>query len=370
MQTITEGKAKIQIDKKLEWADVSKDMPIFYNPQMKLNRDISVILLNATDKKDMQICDLLAGSGIRSIRFLKELKKGKIETIIINDYEKESSSSIEKNIELNKIKNKKITFKTKRAEEERQFIEVTNKDANMLMLESSGFDYIDIDPFGTPNPFLENAIKRISRNGILAVTATDTSALCGTFENACLRKYWAKPLHNEQMHEIGLRILIRKVQLMGAHQKKALLPIFCHSSDHYMRVYFACEKGRTKVDEILKMHKHFHDKINDINDVGPIWTGKLWDEKLVNAMIKEAKKTQEYSEAYKLIKKISGEMKIDVVGFYDMHKVCKLLKIYVPKKEILIKKIKNYGYKVAETHFNENGLKSDISYEELKKILE
>ncbi|MCU0373510.1 MAG: ATP-binding protein, partial [Ignavibacteria bacterium] len=42
-----------------------------------------------------------------------------------------------------------------------------------------GFDYIDIDPFGSPCPFLDAAIKRLSRGGILAVTATDTSALAG-----------------------------------------------------------------------------------------------------------------------------------------------------------------------------------------------
>ena len=38
------------------------------------------------------------------------------------------------------------------------------------------FDYIDIDPFGSPNPFLAAAIGRITRNGIVAVTATDTAS--------------------------------------------------------------------------------------------------------------------------------------------------------------------------------------------------
>ncbi len=355
---ITEGKAKILLDKEREWAEVSSQMPVFYNPQMTMNRDISILLLNAADKTDMQICDLLAGSGIRSIRFLLELKKGKIKNITINDYDKESYEAIKKNLELNKIKS--------------VYINVTNKEADLLLIESSGFDYIDIDPFGTPNPFLEISVKRISRDGILAVTATDTSALCGTYENACKRKYWATPLRNELMHEIGIRILIRKVQLIGAHHKKALIPIFSYAGDHYMRIYLRCDKGKTKVDEVLKLHKHFHDTINDIKDVGPLWTGKLWDEKLVKQMLKEADKSKIYSEAGKFIHEISREAEVDalgVVGFYDLPKISKLLKIHVPKKELVIGKIRKAGFKVADTHFARNGLKSDIGYEELKKIL-
>lgn len=355
METLTEGKAKIIVDKERTWAEVSKKMPVFYNPQMKLNRDISVLLLNCVDDKQMQICDLLAGSGIRSIRFLKELKKSKIKEITINDYDEKTADSIKKNLKLNKIKSKDI--------------KVMNKEANILLLESSGYDYIEIDPFGTPNPYLESAAKRIAREGILAVTATDTSALCGTYENACKRKYWAQPLRNELMHEIGTRILIRKVQLIGAHNKKALTPIFCHASDHYMRVYFRSEKGKKKVDEIIKQHDFFHDKVNDIDKVGPIWTGNLWDNKLAKEMLKQAKKSKTYGDAARLLAIIAKESEIETIGFYDIHAICKKMKIEAIKKELIMKKIKSLGHKSAETHFARNGLRSDIGFEEMKEIL-
>ena len=44
------------------------------------------------------------------------------------------------------------------------------------------------------------------------------------------------------MHEIGLRILIRRVQLAGSVYDKALIPILSYSKEHYMRVFFKCEK--------------------------------------------------------------------------------------------------------------------------------
>lgn len=340
---IEEGKAKAKVPKPAKV--VSKEMSVFYNPAMKLNRDISVLLLNAIDKKGMRIADILAASGIRSIRFIKELNKGKINEISINDYSKDSIKLIINNLKINKInKNNKI--------------KITNLDANLFLLNSTGFDYIDIDPFGTPNPFLDSAVKRISRDGILAVTATDTAALSGTFPDACKRKYWAVPLRNELMHEVGLRILIRKVQLIGAQFDKALTPVFSYSMHHYLRVFFRCEKGKKAVDNIIAQHGHF-------SNAGPMWLGKLWDSKLVDRIYKINKE----ESIKKFISIIKNESKLNVIGFYDVHKLCKRNKLKIPKRELIIKRIRNSGYKVSETHFNPNGLKSNIGEKGLIRIL-
>ena len=90
-ELIKEGKAIVQVftDKK-----ISKDLPVFYNPVMRLNRDISVVLLLALGKKDMRIGDVLAGSGVRSVRFLKELPKAMVESVCINDGGEEAVSLI------------------------------------------------------------------------------------------------------------------------------------------------------------------------------------------------------------------------------------------------------------------------------------
>jgi tRNA (guanine26-N2/guanine27-N2)-dimethyltransferase len=293
----------------------------------------------------MRIADILAASGIRSIRFVKELPKSKINEIHINDYSRESLKLINENLKINKLnKNKKI--------------KVTNEDANLFLLNSTGFDYIDIDPFGTPNPFLDSSVRRLSREGILAVTATDTAALSGTYPSACVRKYWAKPLRNEIMHEVGLRILIRKVQLIGAQYDKALVPIFSYSKEHYLRVFFKCEKGKKTVDYVLKQQGMF-------NDAGPMWLGKLWDNKLVSKM----SSINEDESIKKFVSIIKEEAKIDVIGFFDIHRLCKRNKLMIPKRDLIINKIKKAGYKVSETHFNPNGLRSNIDEKKLIRIL-
>ena len=93
---------------------------------MALNRSISILILKAIPNKNMQIGLPLAGTGIRGIRMLKELKKEKIKFIYFNDNSKNAVNIIKKNLKLNKIKSK---------------IKLHNQDANEFILENKGFDY-------------------------------------------------------------------------------------------------------------------------------------------------------------------------------------------------------------------------------------
>lgn len=42
-----------------------------------------------------------------------------------------------------------------------------------------GWDFIDVDPFGSCLPFLEAAVAGVNDGGVLAVAATDLAVLCG-----------------------------------------------------------------------------------------------------------------------------------------------------------------------------------------------
>lgn len=393
MQIIKEEKANIYG----ELGKVSKKLDVFYNPVMKFNRDITILLLNCIPNTQIQACDLLAGSGIRSLRFLKELKKEKLKSIFINDKHSDFFNIMQQNLKLNRINEKKVKYYLK--DENYVYllaksancinkklivnkkINITNEDGSHLLLKTSGFDYIDIDPFGSPNPFLDASIKMISREGILGITLTDTSALTGTYLSPSRRKYWANALKNDFMHETGVRIFIRKAQLIGAQYEKALKPVLSIAKDHYYRVFFRCEKGKKKVDKVLKQHKYFlhcpdcfsnqHLVFNNevccgkqMQWAGPLWSGKLHDQKILKKMVRESE-----WEAKKLLQLFSKEDSIDSCGFYDIHSICKKFKIKnLPKFEELIKLIETRNYMASRTQFDRFGLKSNISSKELVKI--
>lgn len=353
-QMINEGKAKLKISTEKK---ISKELPVFYNPVMKMNRDISVLILKSSNKNNLQIADILAGTGIRSIRFIKELNKNKIKNIVINDINKISYKMIKENLKLNNIKNFKEIKKYEDISKDYK-IKISNFDANLMLMHSSGFDYIDIDPFGSPNNFLDSAVKRIARDGILAVTATDTGCLCGTFPEACLRKYWAMPQKNDTIYENALRILIRKIQLIGAEHDKSLIPIFSYMHEHYFRIFFRCDKGKKKVNDIIKQHGMY-------NEAGPMWLGQLWDKKLADNVYQSCKD----KEIKKFLYLIKNESKINSVGYYNLPKIFKKHKLKQMKKEILFEKIQNKGFNASNTHFNAESIRSDINLKELLEIL-
>jgi len=378
-ELIREGNVVIKIKKSDK---ISKKMDVFYNPIMKLNRDISVLLLNSMDINSMQIALPLAGSGIRGVRFLEELEKNKIKSISFNDYSIKAVNSIKNSLKLNKINNFG-TINNPNINKNIIKIKIFKGDATLFLLNSKGFDYIDIDPFGTSNSYLDSAIKRISRNGILAVTNTDTAALTGTYPKTCNRKYWSKPKKDYMMHETGLRILIRKIQLIGMQYEKALFPIFSYFKDHYFRIFFECVKGKKLCDEITLEHGMF-------NDAGPLWLGNLWDSKLANNIHNALNKSNNskkiinnsmdkknngtinnnYNELLKFLKIIKEESKINSIGFYDIHSIAKKRKLKtMMKKEELIKKIRKRGFKASNTHFLGTGIRTSMNYTRLLKLL-
>lgn len=51
-EEITEGLANLYVPKQKK---ISRKLPVFYNPVMKLNRDISILLLNSLPDKKLQI---------------------------------------------------------------------------------------------------------------------------------------------------------------------------------------------------------------------------------------------------------------------------------------------------------------------------
>lgn len=330
---VQEGKAKVRVPS----AEVmTKDLPVFYNPVMSLNRSVSVSLLRAL-ARGWRVADILAGSGVRSIRFSKELPKSKVHHMLVNDANPAAVRNIRQNVKLNSAGGR---------------MKVTKNDASLALLQSEPFDYIDIDPFGSPNPFLDAAVKRLKYRGILAVTATDTAALCGTSPGACRRKYWARPRRDENMREWGLRILARKVQLIGAQYEKALHPVLSHATQHYMRIYF---RMHGNVNAIL-------DRIGGLDEIGPLWLGSLWDKDLLASM------KSDDPEAQSLIDTLAEEAEVDAVGIYDSHAWAKRLKVSAPKMDDLMGAVEKAGYDVAISHISPTAVRSTIPCAKFEKL--
>lgn len=376
IKRIEEGLTKIEFP---EFEKVSSDAPVFYNPHMELNRDLSILAIQAFQKKEereIDICDLFGGSGIRGIRYKNEIDG--VGHVYINDISETANYYEQHNIDLNNLDN----------------IEISQHDASMfLRLKRGEFDVIDIDPFGTPSPFIDSAGYCARRNSLLCVTATDTSALCGTYQAPCIRKYNAKPYKSEYCHETGIRILAGFVALTLSKYGKYIEVKMSHSTEHYMRLYIEVKKGPKKCDKSLKnigyinhckhcLHRQTSKGLATAIDdkcpicgeklihAGPLWLGDLQDSEFIKLMIDETenKKINTKKEALKLLN-LCLEESDGPATFYDAHAICKSLKISAPKLDLIFDKLKNEGYLTTKTHYNPLGIKCDAKINEIKGIL-
>lgn len=377
LKTIKEGLTKIQFP---EFDKVSSEAPVFYNPRMELNRDNSILALQTFQKylnRDICICDLFGGSGIRGVRYKKEIEG--VDQVTINDISQTANEFTALNVEINELED----------------IEITQKEANVLLRDSRGkFDVIDIDPFGTPSYFMDSAAYCARKNSLLCVTATDTSALSGTYNAPCIRKYNAKPYKSEYYHENGIRILAGFVALTLAKYKKYCDIKLSHSSEHYMRIYIEVKKGSKATDDSLenmgyvshckecgyrKTTKGLANSLPEtcpdcgekLRHAGPLWLGKIQDAEFISEMISEAenKELNQKKDVLKLLNKCLNEAD-GPATFYDVHTVCRMLKISAPKYESILEELKKEGYCAYPTHFSPLGIKTDASNKKVKEIIQ
>lgn len=99
------------------------------------------------------------------------------------------------------------------------------------------YDVIDLDPYGTPAPYLESAVSALVDGGLLMATATDMAVLCGNHVESCYQKYGSIPLHRPYQHEQALRILLHAIDSAAARVKRYIVPVLSMSVDFYVRVF-------------------------------------------------------------------------------------------------------------------------------------
>lgn len=382
-QVITEGEIELEVHKLEKYRTSPREYvpaltPVFFNPLMELSRDISVasvqVMSNKTGK--LRICDPMAGVGARALRYAKEV--GKVAQVVANDRSLEAVKMIRRNVNRNKL----------------QLVEVWCEDANVFCYENrSSFHVVDLDPFGSPTPFVESACSALLRQSMIFVTATDTAPLCGTYSKVCLRKYGARSLRTPYCHEIGLRILIGFCQRVGARHDIALRPLLSYSIQHYFRAYFQARTGARRANKVLKEQgyishcfgcgrrvittglpaelPHKCECGRKFAHAGPMWLGPLADVNFVKQVIGElsGREFKLKGKAIKLLKLCVGEAE-GSPAFYDSHETCSRAGVSPPKLRSVLKRLREKGYSASRTHFSDTGLRTDAPLEVLMEVLE
>lgn len=341
---------------------ISRKLPVFYNPVMKINRDISLLVINSYFDKQIKLCDPMAATGIRELRFLKKIPE-KFEKITCGDISESAIENLKENFELNNISLDKI--------------ELSHNDANCT-IHKQFYDFIEIDPFGSPVPFLDAACQKVKHRGILSVTATDTAALCGTYPKTTHRRYGMKVEKTLFEEELGVRNLIAYCQIQAAKYDKSITPLVSFSYQHFYKIFFKVEEGRQKANQMINDLRYINYnretqevKVLDYEEkgcIGKTFVGTLNDKEFLKNMHSNLNLIEDDKKIRKLIESLIDE--IDTLGYYNTHKLQKSFKIDTNIKfEIIFEKLKEKGYQVSKAHDSRLGIKTDAKPDVIIEIL-
>ena len=329
MKEFQEGKAIFKANLSGKDKGPGKAKGVFYNPAMRLSRDLHVAFAKQFDFSGIML-DGLAASGIRGIRL--NLEAGV--NIEFCDSSRMATETIAWNLEMNGIKSK---IYNERVED---------------LLQDRKYDWIDIDPFGTPAPYLEAALKGLNDGGILGVAATDTAVLCGAKPSICKKRYGSVSMRRVAAKEMGVRILLSRIHNIASGMDKGIEPLLCYSEGHHLRVFVRL--GERKDVTLKWITKDMRIVDREEKDAG----GPLWVRKIIKAeLIPESQD----GVLGRLLETLREEAN-GPPGLHDINNIAKAAGIgQTPQRIKIVESIRKLGSFASSSVFSPLGIKTDAT---------
>ncbi len=367
MHEVREGEVRITVPQQEDGSGGG----VFFNPEQELNRDLTVAVLRAyRDRRDPaeSYLDAMTATGIRAVR---AAAAGWDATAL--DVDPDAVELARANLRANDLAGT-----------------VRRKDANVDLHENY-YNVVDLDPFGTPIPFVDAAFQ--GTRDLLCVTATDTAPLCGAHFDPGVRRYSAVPRNTEYHAEMGLRVLLSALARTGARYDVGVTPLFSHATRHYVRTYLELDRGanpaNTAVDKLGHVH-HCEDCLYRNSDrgliadppgscpncgstrlttAGPIWLAPVRDrpflERVQGALTAEMS-TRE--RAHDLLRTLVAEL--DEPTHYDQHRLCKVWGRSAAAMDEFLAALRSAGFDASRAHYAGTAFKTDASVTEIEAATE
>jgi tRNA (guanine26-N2/guanine27-N2)-dimethyltransferase len=381
---IKEGKTMLLVPSLSLTDNVPPKNPAFFNPNAKWNRDISMLVyrIQASTKYNKTFADSICGIGARGLRASVEVPK--IDTVYLNDLNPIAIELAKESAKLNQVENKCLFASND-----------VCKFLNFEELEFRKFDIVDLDPFGSPSPFVDCVLRSVSNHGLISITATDTAVLCGVYPKVCYRKYHGFPLRSEYSNEIGIRILVSFIALTASRFDLSIIPYFCHSNLHYMRVYLRVEFGSSLANSVCQkigFLKHCqnckHRMVENLREqnliceicnkkctlAGPLWIDSLFDSEFVRAMLGELENGEnnsmpinEFNRLNKMLQICTKELAFP--SYFETDTIASMAKKSSISLDKVISVISGNGFEVSKTIMNDKGFKTNASLKEIVNLL-
>eukprot|EP01082_Thalassiosira_pseudonana_P009370 g8316.t1 g8316 contig29:237553-239732(-) len=273
----------------------------------------------------LTILDALAASGLRSLRYWKEIPG--VRTVVVNDLDPVAVELARENVGRNGFENDLVKEEDYCESLNGGGINGANVDGevggenNKLSIRPRGiilqvgdashemymsrippnlyahqqtasqrrhqkpqYDVIDLDPYGSASPFLDSAIQAVVNGGLLAVTCTDMAALGGSHPETCYGRYGAFPVQRSgYLQELALRILLYQMSVVAGRYGRTIRPVLSVGMAFYCRVFVEVYDDKAGVNNLSLNHGHLFQSTRCSSfHVTPIGSNELVSHRLNN----------------------------------------------------------------------------------------
>ena len=219
----------------------------FFNSLQVLQRDLSVLAVRThldtlgtsqaaqVKKNGFSVLDAMCGGGVRAVRYALECPQ--VVRCVAVDLNPASVATARKTVEAS------LSAATQ-AGRASPVVEVLNGDCNRVMASMGGrpFGAVDLDPCGSPDPFLDEAVRCVASGGLLAVASTEDPALDPAL---CRRRYggacWSREAGRcagaGAANEVFVRLLLSRIIAAARAAGRRATPLLSLNLDFFRRVF-------------------------------------------------------------------------------------------------------------------------------------
>ena len=352
---------------------VPPKLPVFFNTYAKFSRDIAMLTYKVAAReatRPFTMGDALAGIGARGVRMAVEVAG--VDEVCVNDLNPTSVEYASAIAQLNGVSDK---------------CKFTSLDACQFLINHSSprerFSIVDIDPFGSPAPYLDCAIRAVKKDGWMAVTATDTPVLCGIYPKVAFRRYCGYSLRTEYCHEVGIRLLLGALAHAGMKIDIGIIPIFSHTTRHYIRSYVKISTGASKAERARQSLGYINHCFAcgsrsvdgeakqrcsacgaSVKTGGPLWVDDIYDA----AALKELIILSE--ERYRKLFERAVEESEMPPTYYVPDRISDELQVSSSSPDRVVEALRHEGYRASRTAINPKGVKTDATISVVKDVIQ
>jgi tRNA (guanine26-N2/guanine27-N2)-dimethyltransferase len=304
---------------------------------MAIDRDLGVVVLSALARAGRHLSsgwEMTAATGVRGLRLLSETDQ--FDALLFTETHPAALAVLQRNVGRFEHRGARAL-----AHDARQSIE------------RASFDFVDLDPYGSPIPFLDSALASLRTPGVLAVTATDMRVLGGADPAAAERRYGGRPVRGRLGPESGLRLLLACIARRLAEQGRTIVPLLAYVHDHHVRLYTRVESvvgpSETPVREI-RSDQWEGPPLGEGGPFGPLWVGPLFDPGLV-ASLELPRSAAHPDELARMLDRFHAEAPADRPFFYESNTIAQSCGLTAPPPvDRMLEALRAAGWAAGRTH--------------------